>query len=111
MLQIPLWRRIMIFGLVALGLWFAMPNAFYTGVEVHNDALAEIEALGSTPEREAAAAGWPDILPGTLVNLGLDLRGGAHLLAEVQVEDVYADRMDGIDILDLNFSQKMSSAA
>ncbi len=95
MLQIPLWRRLMIFGLVALGLWFAMPNAFYTRVEVHNDALAEIEAMGSTPEREAAAAGWPDILPGTLVNLGLDLRGGAHLLAEVQVEDVYADRMDG----------------
>ena len=95
MLQIPLWRRLMIFGLVALGLWFAMPNAFYTRVEVHNDALAEIEAMGSTPEREEAAAGWPDILPGTLVNLGLDLRGGAHLLAEVQVEDVYADRMDG----------------
>ena len=30
------------------------------------------------------------------MNLGLDLRGGAHLLAEVQVEDVYASRMDGI---------------
>ena len=29
------------------------------------------------------------------MNLGLDLRGGAHLLAEVHVEDVYADRMDG----------------
>jgi preprotein translocase subunit SecD len=30
------------------------------------------------------------------VNLGLDLRGGAHLLAEVQVADVYADRMDAL---------------
>jgi len=39
---------------------------------------------------------WPGILPATLVNLGLDLRGGAHLLAEVQVEDVYADRMNGL---------------
>jgi preprotein translocase subunit SecD len=30
-----------------------------------------------------------------VVNLGLDLRGGAHLLAEVQVVDVYKARMDG----------------
>ncbi len=96
MLQIPLWKRVVILGLVALGLWFAMPNAFYTRVETHNDAVAEIAALGATPEREAAAALWPDWLPGTIVNLGLDLRGGAHLLAEVQVEDVYADRMDGL---------------
>jgi preprotein translocase subunit SecD len=35
-------------------------------------------------------------LPSTLVNLGLDLRGGAHLLAEVAVEDVYVTRMDGL---------------
>ncbi|MDJ0628587.1 MAG: protein translocase subunit SecD [Rhodobacter sp.] len=95
MLQIPLWKRFAIWGLVALGLWFAMPNAFYTRVETHNDALVEIDRLGSTPEREAARALWPDWLPGTIINLGLDLRGGAHLLAEVQVEDVYADRMDG----------------
>ncbi|MDJ0824955.1 MAG: protein translocase subunit SecD [Rhodobacter sp.] len=95
MLQIPLWKRIAIWGVVALGLWFAMPNAFYSRVEVHNDALVEIERLGSTPERVAAQAEWPDWLPATIVNLGLDLRGGAHLLAEVQVGDVYADRMDG----------------
>ena len=94
MLQIPLWKRFVILGLVALGLWFAMPNAFYSRVEVHNDALANIERLGSTPEREADRALWPDWLPGTIINLGLDLRGGAHLLAEVQVADVYADRMD-----------------
>jgi preprotein translocase subunit SecD len=31
-----------------------------------------------------------------LVNLGLDLRGGAHLLAEVQVEDVYTSVMNGL---------------
>lgn len=96
MLHIPLWKRLAIWSLVALGLWFAMPNAFYGRVETHNDAAAEIEALGATPEREAAKAGWPDWLPATIVNLGLDLRGGAHLLAEVHVADVYADRMDGL---------------
>jgi preprotein translocase subunit SecD len=30
------------------------------------------------------------------VNLGLDLRGGAHLLAEVKVADVYAQRMTAL---------------
>ncbi|WP_425050057.1 protein translocase subunit SecD [Psychromarinibacter sp. S121] len=95
MLQIPLWKRVVILGLVVFGLLFAMPNLFYPRVESHNDAVAEIERMGATPEREAAAAGWPSWLPATLVNLGLDLRGGAHLLAEVQVEDVYVDRMNG----------------
>ncbi len=55
-------------------------------------------SLCSTPEREAIAGGaWPTWMPSALVNLGgLDLRGGAHLLAEVHVEDVYAARMDAI---------------
>ncbi|TYB88084.1 protein translocase subunit SecD [Oceaniovalibus sp. ACAM 378] len=96
MLQISFWKRIVIWGLIAAGLIFALPNAFYTRVEGHNDAVAEIEVLGATPERDAARALWPDWMPGTLVNLGLDLRGGAHLLAEVQVGDVYADRLDGM---------------
>ncbi|NND20385.1 MAG: protein translocase subunit SecD [Silicimonas sp.] len=95
MLQIPLWKRVAILAVCLAGIMFAFPNAFYTSVERHNDAVAEIEVLGATPEREAAAAGWPSFLPSALVNLGLDLRGGAHLLAEVHVEDVYADRMDG----------------
>jgi preprotein translocase subunit SecD len=93
MLQIDLWKRIVISGLCALGLWLAMPNAFYTKVEQHNDAVAAIELSGSTAELDAQAGQWPDWLPNGLVNLGLDLRGGAHLLAEVQVEQVYEARM------------------
>jgi preprotein translocase subunit SecD len=95
MLQIPAWKRVLIWAVCISGLLFAFPNGFYSRVETHNDAVAEIEALGATPEREEAAGAWPDWLPSSLVNLGLDLRGGAHLLAEVQVEDVYSDRMDG----------------
>ncbi|MDJ1014932.1 MAG: protein translocase subunit SecD [Paracoccaceae bacterium] len=95
MLQIAAWKRVLIWAVCLFGIVFSFPNAFYTRVETHNDALAEIEALGATPEREAAAGLWPGWMPNSLVNLGLDLRGGAHLLAEVQVEDVYADRMDG----------------
>jgi preprotein translocase subunit SecD len=97
MLQIPLFNRILIVLVVLAGLSFAMPNLFYERVERHNDAAAEIEATGVTSDENAAAlAGWPEFLPSTLVNLGLDLRGGAHLLAEVAVEDVYEARMDSL---------------
>jgi preprotein translocase subunit SecD len=97
MLQIPLWNRIMIILVVLAGLSFAMPNLFYERVERHNDAVAVLEDTGaSTDALEADRALWPDFLPSTLVNLGLDLRGGAHLLAEVQVSDVYEARMDSL---------------
>lgn len=85
----------LILGVCLCGILFSFPNFFYSSVEQHNDAVSEIEMFGTTPEREEAAASWPNALPSGLVNLGLDLRGGAHLLAEVHVEDVYATRMDG----------------
>ena len=96
MLQIPLWKQVLIWGVCALGLLNAMPNAFYSRVEGHNDAVAAIENRGGseTPELAAARDAWPGWLPSGLVNLGLDLRGGAHLLAEVHLSDVYKARMD-----------------
>ena len=97
MLQFPLWKRVLVWALCALGILFAAPNAFYTRVELHNDAAAAIErGAPASPELQADLARWPDWLPGTLINLGLDLRGGAHLLAEVQTADVYAARMDAL---------------
>ena len=97
MLQMPLWNRLLIILAILTGLAFAMPNFFYGTVERHNDALAEIARTGAETEELAAdVAAWPSFLPATLVNLGLDLRGGAHLLAEVRVADVYAARMDGL---------------
>ena len=94
MLQIPLWKRMLIILTCALGLYVALPNAFYGPVEQHNDAIKAIEVAGSTPELEAQKALWPEWMPEQLVNLGLDLRGGAHLLAEVNVADVYESRME-----------------
>lgn len=96
MLQIDLWKRVVIWLVCVTGLLLALPNGFYTRVEQSNDAAAEIIAKGDTAERQALAEQWPSYLPSSLVNLGLDLRGGAHLLAEVQVEDVYAARMDAL---------------
>ncbi len=97
MLQIPLWKRVIIIGLCLIGLALAAPNLFYNRVEAHNDAVAAQEKTGAmTTEQAAARSGWPDWLPSGLVNLGLDLRGGAHLLAEVHVADVYKARMDSL---------------
>ncbi|EPX79988.1 protein translocase subunit SecD [Litoreibacter arenae] len=97
MLQMSSWQRVLILLTVLLGLVLALPNGFYTKVEKHNDAVLQLEAgAPTTPELTADVAGWPDFMPSGLVNLGLDLRGGAHLLAEVQVEDVYDSRMDGL---------------
>ncbi|MCO6382279.1 MAG: protein translocase subunit SecD [Vannielia sp.] len=93
MLNISFFNRLVIWLVVAFGLLVAMPNAFYSRVETHNDAVAAMDTGGATPELEADAAMWPGYLPSSLVNLGLDLRGGAHLLGRVRVEEVYADRM------------------
>ena len=93
MLQIDLWKRVLIWAFCALGLLFALPNGFYTRVEAYNDAQKAID-LGGVAGQEAAS--WPSFLPSSLVNLGLDLRGGAHLLAEVQVDDVYKARTKAI---------------
>ncbi len=96
MLEMSLWKRLLILAVVGFGLLYAAPNGFYAKVEAHNDAIAEVARTGvSTPQTEAGLAGWPEILPSGLVNLGLDLRGGASLLAEVKVADVYKQRMDG----------------
>jgi preprotein translocase subunit SecD len=94
MLYLPLWQRISILLVCLAGFVFALPNGFYSRVEQSNDARAVIATGLSTPELEADAALWPSFLPSGLVNLGLDLRGGAHLLAEVQVADVYESRME-----------------
>ncbi|MDT8344284.1 MAG: protein translocase subunit SecD [Thermohalobaculum sp.] len=74
MLYFPLWKKIAIIGLCVLGILFAAPNLM-------------------TPQTREAL---PDWLPRDSVNLGLDLRGGAHLLVEVQVAEVEAERMEGL---------------
>ena len=94
-MQNNVWKQILILGIVLLGLIFAAPNIFYSRVEMHNDAVAAITKTGvETPELVAGRAVWPGWLPSGIVNLGLDLRGGAHLLAEVQLADAYIKRMD-----------------
>ncbi len=98
-LQTPLWKSLMVWAVIAMAVVMAMPNLFYTQVEARNDAATAVEkaveaGLPATPEQLALLDTWPSYLPTGLVNLGLDLRGGAHLLAEVKLADVYKQRMD-----------------
>lgn len=97
MLQFSLWKKLLIWGLCVLGVALALPNVFYMRVERHNIATKQLaKGLPATPARLAAVAGWPDWMPADLVNLGLDLRGGAYLLAEVKVDEVYSSRLDSM---------------
>ena len=96
MLQIEIWKRILIYGLVLTGLISALPNAFYSRVESYNDANLAIEN-GKNPNLFKDEQNlWFDYLPSSLVNLGLDLRGGAHLLAEVRTADVHSQRVKSL---------------
>ena len=116
MLFIDLWKKIVIWVVVAVGLVLALPNAFYDRVEQFNDAEKAIEVGFDTPENRYKSGLWPSFLPSGLVNLGPDLRGGAHLLAEVKVADVYAQRMTALwpdvrDVLRPERAKALSSAA
>jgi preprotein translocase subunit SecD len=82
---------------VLLAVFFALPHLFYDRVERHNDA-AKLLAQGRTltAAQQADLEGWPGWLPSGIVNLGLDLRGGVHLLVEVALADVYGEILDGL---------------
>lgn len=97
MLNFPSWQRWLVIGLCLIGVVLALPNVFYGRVERANDARAAIaQGQPETPEMAAALAGWPAWLPSRLVSLGLDLRGGAHVLVEVNLAEAQADRLEGL---------------
>jgi preprotein translocase subunit SecD len=97
MLSISLWKRLIVVAICLIGLLVAMPNVFYTRVETANDARAALErGDAETPDLAADAALWPSFLPSDLLNLGLDLRGGAHVLVEVNLDEVQADRLESL---------------
>ena len=63
-LETPLWKSLLIWAVVVMGLIMAAPNLFYARVETHNDALtaiAKAEKIGgtATAEQSAAVAEWP----------------------------------------------------
>lgn len=74
MTNIPKWKAFLILGVVALAFLYTLPNV------VSPNARAWMHEH------------LPSWLPSKTVNLGLDLRGGAHLLYEVAVDVVVKER-------------------
>ena len=72
MLYFQPWKLLLILGTCFLGLVYSLPNLF----------------------SPTTLAGLPSWLPHQQVNLGLDLRGGAHLLLEVDMNAVLRERLN-----------------
>ncbi len=72
MIQIPQWKQILIAFICLMGVLYSLPN-FIGGMSK-----------------------LPSILPHKTINLGLDLRGGAHLLYDVDVDTVFNERADAM---------------
>jgi preprotein translocase subunit SecD len=75
MLYFPRWKTALILVICAFGILACIPNFF----------SAE------------TVASWPSWLPKRQMVLGLDLRGGAHLLLEVNRESLVADRVKTLE--------------
>lgn len=72
MVNFPTWKKVLVALICFIGLAFAAPNFV----------------------DEDTTAGLPDWLPHNQVNLGLDLRGGSHLLLEVEVQAVIDEYLE-----------------
>lgn len=61
-------------------------------------AITLVFALASIPSLVAlTGAGWPSVLPRPMVNLGLDLAGGSHILLEADPRQVAAQRLETME--------------
>jgi preprotein translocase subunit SecD len=74
MLRFPSWKVAVVLGICLLGLVYSLPNLF---------PRAQMEQM-------------PDWLPHEQINLGLDLQGGSHLLLEVDLGAVIAERLESL---------------
>ena len=75
MLDFPAWKRWAIWIVCALGILFSIPNFF--------------------PEERVAE--WPGFVPRQQLNLGLDLRGGSHILLEADVDELRRVRLETLE--------------
>ena len=74
MLDFPAWKRIWYWGLTFVAVACALPSLF-----------------------SVANVSWPSALPRPMVNLGLDLAGGSHLLLEADASQVAALRIENME--------------
>ncbi len=92
-------KKAMILLTVLFGILLALPNFFADRVKPSNDAEVRIaqalKAGGRAAPRDIETAGqWPGLMPDSLLRLGLDLQGGAHVLVSAEMDAVFQKRMD-----------------
>src|SRR5271166_385905 len=78
MVYIERWKVILILAVCALGVLYSAPNVMGRNT---------VEWLRQNT---------PGFFPNQTVNLGLDLRGGSHLLLEVATDNVIDERRQGL---------------
>ena len=74
MLEFPTWRKVWLWLVTAVAVLAALPSLF-SATNIH----------------------WPDALPDPMVNLGLDLAGGSHILLEAEPSQVAAQRLENME--------------
>ncbi|MBX7495671.1 protein translocase subunit SecD [Qipengyuania sp. 6B39] len=74
MLDFPTWRKVWLWSIAAIAMLAALPSL-----------------LSATSVR------WPESLPQPMVNLGLDLAGGSHILLEADANDVRVQRLENME--------------
>ena len=70
MLDFPRWKQLWYWAIALIGCFAAMPSLF---------AVSNVR--------------WPSALPSPMVNLGLDLAGGSHILLEANASQLLAQRL------------------
>ena len=74
MLEFPTWKKVWLWLVTAAALFAAMPSLV-----------------------SMTGAAWPEELPDPMVNLGLDLAGGSHILLEADQAQVAAQRLENME--------------
>lgn len=78
MVYIPRWKYFLVISICILGFLYALPNAM-------------------SPDGKAwLRQNLPSWMPQKTVNLGLDLRGGSHLLLQADLDTVIKDRSESL---------------
>ena len=89
------YKTAIIFFTFLISIYFALPNFFYQRVDDSNLFLNEIKNNQSNlQEFSLDRSKWPSWLSSRILNLGLDLRGGAHLLVEIDTNKLFNEKLN-----------------
>tara|TARA_R110000868_G_scaffold57591_7_gene177870 strand:- start:627 stop:2282 length:1656 start_codon:yes stop_codon:yes gene_type:complete len=86
MLQFGRWKLLSIFAVILLGVMYTIPNL------VPETDRFSVNEIDNTQEPRGI---W-NWIPNRTVNLGLDLRGGSHIVFEVNMDEVRSQQLEAL---------------